>query len=452
MQKASPGWKVLVAIFSLLLTILVWQQGLQESFDRPSVSPKLALNQKEIAVLASPSLPKTFRPLFVGIDPSLELKNTLQEFDVTQLKERERLLLFAIEGPNTKDRSLLEVDFQDENLDLVKNKILESLDQKRDPLLLVDEIKFIKSDPLLYQLSCLSVGAPSDICIDSMISQRMAIRLFVSQVLPLLATLLGIALVLWEFIRFIGRKNHVWPAISSLPLSLVDMILLIAGGFVVLGELMSPFIAIPLSDFITQGIVSPTKESFKVFVGYSVMTLPPLLILWQQIKAISKLEAPLDGVMQWGLNLIPKSIFQAFKSWFMVLPFVLLASWLTTFFFGDPGGSNPLLEMVLSNKSFWSLSILFVTTVFMAPVFEEFVFRGVFLPVLVNQKGKIFAVIVSALVFALAHLSVGETPPLFVLGVGLALLRLSSGRLLPCMIMHSLWNGVTFANLLLLSS
>ena len=68
-----------------------------------------------------------------------------------------------------------------------------------------------------------------------------------------------------------------------------------------------------------------------------------------------------------------------------------------------------------------------------------------------KEQNRVLAVIISALVFALAHLSVGETPPLFVLGIGLALLRLSTGRLLPCIIMHSLWNGITFANLLILS-
>ena len=135
----------------------------------------------------------------------------------------------------------------------------------------------------------------------------------------------------------------------------------------------------------------------------------------------------------------------------MVMPLVLLVSWLTTFFLGDPGGSNPLLEMVLSSRNFWALSVLFVTTVFMAPFFEELIFRGVLLPVLLKKQGKILAIVVSALIFALAHLSVGEMPPLFVLGMGLAILRLTSGRLLPCVLMHSLWNGVTFANLLILS-
>ena len=69
----------------------------------------------------------------------------------------------------------------------------------------------------------------------------------------------------------------------------------------------------------------------------------------------------------------------------------------------------------------------------------------------VAKIGKISGVLLSALIFALAHLSVGELPPLFVLGIGLGLMRLSSGRLFPCALMHSLWNGVTFASLLLVA-
>ncbi len=132
------------------------------------------------------------------------------------------------------------------------------------------------------------------------------------------------------------------------------------------------------------------------------------------------------------------------------MPLVLLISWLTNLFFGDQGGSNPLLELVLGSQDRLALFLLAITTVLLAPFFEEIVFRGVLLPVLARIVGPIWGVIGSALVFALAHLSVGELAPLTVLGLGLAVLRLSSGRLFPCVLMHSLWNGVTFINLLLL--
>ena len=135
----------------------------------------------------------------------------------------------------------------------------------------------------------------------------------------------------------------------------------------------------------------------------------------------------------------------------MVMPLVLLTSWLMNVLVGDQGGSNPLLELVLHNQEPLPLILLLITTVVLAPVFEELVFRGTLLPVLAKALGRSWGVIVSAFVFALAHLSVGELPPLFVLGIGLGLMRLSSGRLFPCALMHSLWNGITFANLLILS-
>jgi len=53
-------------------------------------------------------------------------------------------------------------------------------------------------------------------------------------------------------------------------------------------------------------------------------------------------------------------------------------------------------------------------------------------------------------VFAVAHLSLGELPPLLMLGLGLGWLRWNGGRLSSCVLMHGLWNGLTFANLLIL--
>ena len=133
------------------------------------------------------------------------------------------------------------------------------------------------------------------------------------------------------------------------------------------------------------------------------------------------------------------------------MPLVLLIGWIMTQVVGDQGGSNPLLDLVLSSNELIPLALLLITTVILAPVFEELIFRGILLPVLAEKMGKIGGVIISALIFALAHLSVGELPPLFVLGIGLGVMRLSSGRLFPCALMHSLWNGVTFASLLLVA-
>ena len=49
---------------------------------------------------------------------------------------------------------------------------------------------------------------------------------------------------------------------------------------------------------------------------------------------------------------------------------------------GDQGGSNPLLEIVLTSNGSLALFLLATTAVVLAPLFEETIFRGVLLPVL----------------------------------------------------------------------
>ena len=136
----------------------------------------------------------------------------------------------------------------------------------------------------------------------------------------------------------------------------------------------------------------------------------------------------------------------------MIVPFVLLVSLLMNNLVDNQNGSNPLLEIVLNNNNYFSFIILFLTTTVLAPLFEEIIFRGVLLPILSRDFGIILGILGSAFIFALAHLSVGEMPPLLVLGIGLGITRILSGSLLSSVLMHALWNGLTFLNLFLLRS
>ena len=155
--------------------------------------------------------------------------------------------------------------------------------------------------------------------------------------------------------------------------------------------------------------------------------------------------------MQWHWRPLASALRRALLQVLLVLPLVALVGWLLERLVGDPGGSNPLLELVLNSANPLALLCFAITAMVLAPLFEETLFRGVLLPVLAQRWGGLAAVVVSALLFGIAHLSLGELPPLFVLGLGLGWLRLQSGRLGPSVLMHSLWNGLTFANLLLLA-
>ena len=134
----------------------------------------------------------------------------------------------------------------------------------------------------------------------------------------------------------------------------------------------------------------------------------------------------------------------------MIIPFVLLISLIMNLLIDNQNGSNPLLEIVLNNNNLFSFILLFLTTTFLAPLFEEVIFRGVLQPILSREFGIILGIIISAFIFAIAHLSISEIPPLFTLGIGLGITRFISGRLSSSVIMHSLWNGITFLNLFLL--
>jgi hypothetical protein len=233
-------------------------------------------------------------------------------------------------------------------------------------------------------------------------------------------------------------------------LSLIDLVLLVAGGFVVISAVGVPLVALPLVASVTAGLESPRREAVTVVINYSVMALPSLLILWRQLKALPRAQAPQGGWLQWRLRPWPGAISSAVAGWLMVTPVVVATGWLLVRLVGDPGGSNPLLELVLGSKDPLALFLLGWTAVVLAPLFEETIFRGALLPVLAKRWGTAGGVVLSALLFAMAHISIGELAPLTVLGVGLALLRVSTGRLLPSVLMHALWNAITFLNLLVL--
>jgi hypothetical protein len=245
-------------------------------------------------------------------------------------------------------------------------------------------------------------------------------------------------------------KKFGWKEIKPLDLKLIDMVLLIAGGFVVLGEVVSPLFSISLVELFSKNIPIELSQSLKIFFGYIFMAIPPLFIVYYQIKSLDGEFTFKKDYFQFNFLPLKDAIIQGIRGWLTIIPFVFLISLIMNSLIDNQNGSNPLLEIVLNNNNYLSFILLFVTTTLLAPLFEEIIFRGILLPTLSRDFGIILGIIVSAFIFALAHLSLGEMPPLFVLGIGLGITRIASGSLLSSVIMHSLWNGLTFFNLFLL--
>tara|TARA_Y100001968_G_C19451722_1_gene769140 strand:+ start:1007 stop:2365 length:1359 start_codon:yes stop_codon:yes gene_type:complete len=450
MRTANSPLKVVLAVLSLLMTVFLWVQGLQQSLNRPSFTPQLSLRQQEISVLAAPAIPDSLRVLLVGNEPEKNLQKSLEQISGGIRTERQRILLASLDQHHKQRLEILDGNFNDKNLNQYKDLLIASNQNNDSNFYNLKDIKSISDDSLINQLVCKQLLGDNRECIDNIESRSMFYRLLFNQVLPIIATLIGSILLINSLWNIIKNKSYKTQDIQEIPLSIFDMIILIAGGFVVLGEVVLPSLIIPLTTFLIHDISSPLNESIKVFIGYCAMSLPPLLIFRQQTKVFRQFQPPKGGWLQWKINPPLTSILLALRGWLMVMPLVLLSGLITNVLVGNQGGSNPLLDLVLKSHDPISLFILLITTVILAPLFEEFIFRGILLPVLVNDLGQLFGVSMSALVFALAHLSIGELLPLFVLGLGLGVLRLTSGRLLPSVLMHSLWNGITFTNLILL--
>jgi hypothetical protein len=109
-----------------------------------------------------------------------------------------------------------------------------------------------------------------------------------------------------------------------------------------------------------------------------------------------------------------------------------------------------LLETLGANESTLLLVLSAALTCVIAPIGEEFLFRGFIFTALRNWRGAWTAAVITGALFGLVH--IGSAPaldlvPLAALGVGLCLLYRATGSLYPCIAAHALNNSLAFGGL-----
>lgn len=85
-----------------------------------------------------------------------------------------------------------------------------------------------------------------------------------------------------------------------------------------------------------------------------------------------------------------------------------------------------------------------------APITEELLFRGIALPVTAKYIGTFPAVILVSLVFAIIHMNLASTLPLFVLAIGMSLAYIYSQSILVPIVMHACFNAINLLMFFLL--
>lgn len=89
-----------------------------------------------------------------------------------------------------------------------------------------------------------------------------------------------------------------------------------------------------------------------------------------------------------------------------------------------------------------------------APLVEEVVYRGVLYPALQRRIGRLWGVLGVTLVFALIHVpqylpNYGAISAILILSLTLTFVRAHTGRLLPCVIIHTIFNSLSSVGILL---
>jgi membrane protease YdiL (CAAX protease family) len=465
-SSAAPRrWKGLLALLSLVICGLLWFSGLQQSLQRPSVNGILSIRQLELSAQVAPLLPAYLRQgLAEEQRPLEELRKSLNErieqpgATPRPAEKLELALLDARAGDRlTANRRLADLEQQvtPTQLPLLTSLAREQAPASGEASQSEQAIKALLEPwslpPLTHQLACEQLGGDASLCKNPAVERLALLRWLTVSGLPVLLLLAGLGLLGREGWRLWRRRGGPLAALVAPALALEDVTLLIAGGFVVLGELVAPLLLMPIA----QGLLQPLaqrpalQQGLQVLLLYMGVMVAPLAILALQLRPL--VPAPQGGWLQWRWRPGGSALGLGLAHVLMVLPLVALSGWLIERLWSQPSGSNPLLELVLTTGDPLALACLAITAVVVAPLFEETLFRGVLLPVLTRHWGAAAGVGLSALVFGLAHLSLGELTPLTLLGLALGWLRLRHGRLGPCVLMHGLWNGLTFLNLILLT-
>ena len=136
----------------------------------------------------------------------------------------------------------------------------------------------------------------------------------------------------------------------------------------------------------------------------------------------------------------------AVVTWVIIVPPLLtLAAFLDQFV--EPY-SHPIIDFLQADKSVWSISLVIGAAVVAAPIAEEFFFRRILQGWLETKLGD-WAVVVSGVIFGLAHLGDGlGWVPLIGFGLAAGYLARRRGTILPSIVLHALFNALSVLFLL----
>ncbi len=220
--------------------------------------------------------------------------------------------------------------------------------------------------------------------------------------------------------------------------SVLDFILIWLGGLV------------GTAIFFAAGVAF-ADPNWTIVLGLAGQYIGNLGVFWliTRYKPVSEL----------GITIAPGDIFYIGLGLILQIALAVAFLPLTELLFPDGRPQQEVADIIANADTTWLKVALVAAAVVLGPITEEVMYRGILLKAL-ERWGKVLAMVVSSLVFAVAHLAGLDSeqlltsaavflPPLFILGMVLAWLTQRTGRLGPAIFLHSGWNLLSAFVLLL---
>ena len=174
-----------------------------------------------------------------------------------------------------------------------------------------------------------------------------------------------------------------------------------------------------------------TATSIGMIITYPVMFIPAMLYASYQSR---KNELFLTGYLLDSSNFGKlNTVLLAVMCAVVTLAGNIMTDPLTTILPPMPESLKAIMENMVANSPLWATVL---TTVIFAPIFEEWLCRGMILRGLLQKTKPVWAICLSALVFALIHGNIWQGIPAFILGILFGYVYFRTGSLKMTMLMH----------------
>lgn len=301
----------------------------------------------------------------------------------------------------------------------------------------------------LYQLQERQEALNTLTIAEQKLAQTAAFKLAIINVMPLLGGIVGTLLLIFFLVqRLLKGKDSLFATNGDLAWNtpwngeIVWQVLVV--GFFFVSQIALPLL-LGFLDLKPPVNDARSQANFVLFT-YVISASGGIGVLYLSIKEF--LPLPSGWFQFQGKNWF----WWGFGGYCVALPLVLVVSLINQFIWQGQGGSNPILPIALENKDGIALLVFFLTASIAAPLYEEILFRGFLLPSLTRYFPVWGSIIISSLLFALAHLSLSEVLPLATLGMIMGFVYTRSRNILSSMLLHCLWNSGTLISLYILGS